>query len=105
VAQLMVVKRDNRRQPFNREKLRSSIQTACAKRPISSDTIERMVEQIEAELRSREGLEVASTVIGDHVVERLRAVDHVAYIRFASVYRSFADVSSFEDELRRLVTS
>lgn len=101
----MVVKKDDRRQPFNREKLRSSVQTACAKRPISSESIERLVEQIEAGLRSRDALEVPTSVIGDLVVEKLRLLDHVAYIRFASVYRAFADVSSFEDELRKLVTS
>ena len=99
----MIVKKDGRRQPFNREKLRSSIQTACTKRPISSETIERMVDQIESALRKRDGLEVPSSVVGDHVIERLRALYQVAYIRFASVYRAFADISSFEDELRKLI--
>jgi transcriptional repressor NrdR len=103
IATLMVVKKDGRRQPFDRAKLRSSIQTACAKRPISAETIERMVDQIEATLRSRDLLEVPSSVVGDLVVEKLRAIDHVAYIRFASVYRAFADISSFEDELRKLL--
>jgi transcriptional repressor NrdR len=103
IATLMVVKKDGRRQPFDRAKLRGSIQTACAKRPISAETIERTVDQIETALRSRDGLEVPSTVIGDLVVEKLRAVDQVAYIRFASVYRAFADISSFEDELRKLL--
>jgi transcriptional repressor NrdR len=103
VATLMVVKKDGRRQPFDRAKLRSSIQTACAKRPISAETIERLVDQIETTLRSRDALEVPSSVIGDQVVEKLRALDHVAYIRFASVYRAFADISSFEDELRKLL--
>ena len=88
-----------------RRKLRASIQTACTKRPISAETIERMVDQIEAALRTRDGLEVPSSVVGDHVIERLRALDQVAYIRFASVYRAFADVSSFEDELRKLPDS
>jgi transcriptional repressor NrdR len=102
-ANLMVVKKDGRRQLFDRAKLWGSIQTACAKRPISAETIERMVDQIEASLRSRDLLEVPSSVIGDLVVEKLRQVDHVAYIRFASVYRAFADISSFEDELRKLL--
>ena len=102
-ANLMVVKKDGRRQLFDRAKLWASIQTACAKRPISAETIERMVDQIEASLRSRDVLEVPSSVIGDLVVEKLRLVDHVAYIRFASVYRAFADISSFEDELRKLL--
>ncbi len=103
VATLMVVKKDGRRQPFDRAKLRSSIQTACAKRPISAETIERMVDQIDAALRSRDVLEVPSSIVGDLVVEKLRALDQVAYIRFASVYRAFADISSFEDELRKLL--
>ncbi len=103
MAALMVVKKDGRRQPFDRAKLRASIQTACTKRPISAETIERLVDGIEAELRSRDTLEVPSSVLGDVVVERLRSVDQVAYIRFASVYRQFADISSFEDELRKLL--
>ncbi|MDP8921677.1 MAG: transcriptional regulator NrdR [Chloroflexota bacterium] len=105
MAALMVVKKDGRRQPFDRAKLRASIQTACTKRPISAETIERLVDGIEAELRARDTLEVPSKVLGDVVVERLRSVDQVAYIRFASVYRQFADISSFEDELRRLLKS
>jgi transcriptional repressor NrdR len=105
MSALMIVKKDGRRQPFSREKLRASIQTACTKRPISAETIERMVDQIESALRKRDGLEVQSSVVGDHVIERLRKLDQVAYIRFASVYRAFADISSFEDELRNLVKS
>ncbi len=103
IANLMIVKKDGRRQPFDRSKLRGSIQTACTKRPISSETIERLVDQIETTLRSRDALEVPSSIVGDLVVEKLRALDHVAYIRFASVYRNFADISSFEDELRKLL--
>jgi transcriptional repressor NrdR len=99
----MVVKRDSRRQEFDREKLRRSIQVACTKRPISADTIDRMVEQVEAELRARDVSEVPSKVIGDLVMNKLRQLDQVAYIRFASVYRAFADISSFEDELRSLI--
>jgi transcriptional repressor NrdR len=99
---LMVVKSDRRRQEFDRDKLRRSLQLACTKRPISGETIDRMVEQIEAELRAREEAEVPSKVIGDLAMAKLRQLDQVAYIRFASVYRAFADVSSFEDELRQL---
>ena len=104
ISTLMIVKKDGRRQPFDRNKLRASIQTACTKRPISSETIERMVDQIESALRKADGLEVQSSVVGDHVIERLRGLDQVAYIRFASVYRAFADISSFEDELRTLTS-
>jgi len=103
MSALVIVKKDGRRQQFDRAKLRASIQTACAKRPISADTIERMIEQIEASLRRRDGLEVPSGILGDLVIDRLRALDQVAYIRFASVYRAFADISSFEDELRKLL--
>jgi len=100
---LMVVKSDQRRQEFDRDRLRRSLQLACTKRPISAETIERTVEQIEAELRARDVAEVPSSVIGDLAMEKLRQLDQVAYIRFASVYRAFADVSSFEDEVRRLI--
>ena len=98
----MVVKSDQRRQEWNSDKLRRSLQVACTKRPISAETIERTVEQIEADLRGRDTAEVSSSVIGDLAMEKLRKLDQVAYIRFASVYRAFADVSSFEDEVRHL---
>ena len=103
MSQLMLVKKDGRRQEFDREKLRASLQKACTKLPISSETIERIVEQVENDLRSRDAAEVPSSVVGDLVMEKLRALDKVAYIRFASVYRAFADVSSFEDELRKIM--
>jgi transcriptional repressor NrdR len=102
-SSLMVVKSDRRRQEWNPDKLRRSLQVACTKRPISAETIERTVEQIEAELRGRDTSEVPSSVIGDLAMEKLRQLDQVAYIRFASVYRAFADISSFEDEVRRLI--
>ena len=99
----MIVKSDQRRQEWNPDKLRRSLQVACTKRPISAETIERTVEQIESELRSRDSSEVPSSVVGDLAMEKLRQLDQVAYIRFASVYRAFADISSFEDEVRRLI--
>ena len=100
---LMLVKKDGRRQEFDRAKLRGSILKACAKRPISSGTIERLVDQVEAELRRRDALEVPSSAVGDLVMGKLRELDQVAYIRFASVYRAFADISSFEQELSKLL--
>jgi transcriptional repressor NrdR len=100
---LMVVKSDRRRQEFDRAKLRHGLQLACTKRPISSETIERVVDQIEAELRARDSAEVPSTVIGDLAMNKLRQLDQVAYVRFASVYRDFADISLFEEEVRALV--
>jgi transcriptional repressor NrdR len=102
MAALIVVKSDRRRQEFDPNKLRRSLQVACTKRPISAEIIERTVEQIEAELRARDAAEVPSSVIGDLAMEKLRQLDQVAYIRFASVYRAFADVASFEDEVKHL---
>ena len=103
MAALIVVKSDHRRQEFDRDKLRRSLQVACTKRPISAETIDRVVEQIEADLRARDQAEVPSSAIGDLAMAKLRQLDQVAYIRFASVNRSFADISSFEDELRQLI--
>lgn len=103
LSTLQVVKRDRRRQAFNREKLRVSVQVACTKRPVSAETIDRLVDQVESEVRKRDVAEIPSSAIGDLVIDKLRSVDQVAYIRFASVYRQFADISSFEEELRSLI--
>ena len=102
-ANLVLIKKDGRRQEFDSEKLHGSLRKACTKRPISAETIARIADQIESELRSRDVPELPSSVVGDLVMEKLRALDKVAYIRFASVYREFADISSFEDELRKLI--
>jgi hypothetical protein len=98
----MVSKQDGRREEFNREKLVGGIRKACAKRPIPSRTIEKMVEDIEAELQHLGQGEVPSNNIGEMVMDRLRKVDRVAYIRYASVYRAFQDIESFEREVRDL---
>ena len=103
MARLLIVKKDGRREEFNRAKLRAGIAKACAKRPVSAEEIERLLDEIEAELRRREGLEAPAAVLGELVMEKLRTLDKVAYIRFASVYRAFADVSSFEEEVRKLL--
>jgi transcriptional repressor NrdR len=99
---MMVSKRDSRREEFNREKLVSGIRKACAKRPITSRTIEKMVEDIEAELQHLGHGEVPSSAIGEMVMERLSDLDRVAYIRFASVYRDFQDIESFEQAVSDL---
>lgn len=99
------MKKDGRREQFDRNKLRTGIQKACEKRPISSETIEAIVEEVEAACRSRESLEVPSSFVGELVMEKLKALDKVAYIRFASVYRAFADLQSFEEELHTLLRS
>ena len=101
-APLMVSKQDNRREEFNREKLISGIRKACTKRPVASRTVEKMVEDIEAELQHLGNSEVSTTVLGTKVMERLRELDRVAYIRYASVYRAFQDIESFEEAVRDL---
>ena len=98
---LMLVKKDGRREEFDRAKLRAGLVKACAKRPVSAAAIERVVNEIEAELRRREAGEVSHAEVGEVVMEKLRQLDNVAYIRFASVYRAFADLSSFEEEIER----
>lgn len=100
---LVVVKKDGRRESFDRAKLRIGIQKACEKRPISSETIEVLLDQVESACHGREEMEVPSSVLGELVMEKLRALDKVAYIRFASVYRAFADLQSFEEELHALL--
>ena len=92
----VVTKRDNRREEFDREKLTAGIRKACAKRPVPAPAIERMVEEIEGEIQGLGQGEVATSVIGESVMERLKALDRVAYIRYASVYRDFQDIESFE---------
>ena len=99
---LMISKQDGRREEFNREKLVGGLRKACAKRPITSRTIEKMVEDIEVELHQLGQEEVASSNIGEMVMERLRKVDRVAYIRYASVYRDFQDIESFEQAVKDL---
>ncbi|MEM3690788.1 MAG: transcriptional regulator NrdR [Candidatus Micrarchaeia archaeon] len=99
---LVVIKKDGRREKFDRGKLLAGVQKACEKRPISQERIEKLVEEIERELRNMDSLEVESKVIGELVMKKLKKLDKVAYIRFASVYREFADIESFEKELRAL---
>ena len=99
---LMVAKRDNRREEYNRDKLISSILKACVKRPLPTGRIEKLVDEIEAELQQLGRAEIPSSHIGEMVMERLRTMDRVAYIRFASVYRDFADIESFKQEVEAL---
>ena len=100
---LMVVKRDGRREPFDREKLVRAIRAACHKRPVDLEQVNMMVEDIVDQLEARyEKQEIPSRAIGDACMQRLRAIDKVAYVRFASVYKEFRDVGEFMDELNRL---
>ena len=100
---LLVIKRDGRRETFDRQKLFDGIWRACAKRPIASEDIENMVGEIEAALYSLGQNEVPSRVVGEMVMDRLKGVDGVAYVRFASVYRSFADLETLKREVDQML--
>ena len=99
---LFVVKKDSRRENFTREKLKNGILKACEKRPISMEKIEQTVDSIEAELKAKKKKEIQSKEIGELIMRKLKKLDKVAYIRFASVYREFQDLSSFKEELSKL---
>jgi len=99
---LYVIKKDRRREPFQKEKVLNGIRKACEKRPIASYLIERLADDIEIELVSQGKDEVNSNAIGDMVMERLKALDHIAYIRFASVYRDFTDITRLKQEVDSL---
>ena len=102
VTTLQVVKKDSRREEFNREKLISGIKRACEKRPVSATDIEELVDRIESDL-TRQGPEVMSRQVGERVMEELQRLDEVAYVRFASVYRHFKDVNQFMEEIQGLM--
>jgi len=102
-APLMVIKRDGRRQEFSREKIKNGIIKACEKRPIGMDTIDALVDKIEREVQPSADKEIKSTDIGQLVMEKLYGLDEVAYVRFASVYRRFKDVSHFMKELKKFL--
>ena len=97
-----VVKKDGRREKFSREKLEAGIQRAFEKRPVSKEKIEKMINKIEDNLMGKKGREVSSTMIGELVMKKIKSLDNIAYIRFASVYRDFQDVKDFKKELRGL---
>ena len=99
---LMVSKRDGRREEFRREKMVSGLRLACAKRPVTARAIERIVDEIEAEFQQNGSGEVSSDVLGTAIMDRLRDLDRVAYIRFASVHRNFQEIESFEKAVRDL---
>ncbi len=100
---LMVIKKDGRREPFDRKKIVSGIIKACEKRPISMEKMEDIVTQIERLIQKKSDREVPSSRIGELVVEKLKALDDVAYVRFASVYRQFKDVNQFISELKGIL--
>ncbi|MDP2744751.1 MAG: transcriptional regulator NrdR [Dehalococcoidia bacterium] len=99
---LFVIKKDMRREEFNRTKLLTGIRKACEKRPLHAGAVDKLVDDIEAELHHLGKTEVTSSVIGDMVMEKLRKLDHIAYIRFASVYRDFSDLNMLKTEVDSL---
>ncbi len=103
--QPLVIKKDGRREPFDRLKLIAGVQKACEKRPVSSETIQRLADRVEARLQEGSEREVHTTVIGEWVMKELHDVDEVAYVRFASVYRSFKDINEFMAELQEILVS
>jgi len=100
---VIIIKKDGRREEFDREKVLRGIQKACEKRAISVNLIEEMVELIEQELRESNDREISSTVVGEKIILALKKIDDVAYVRFASVYREFTDVADFIRELKELL--
>ena len=104
-AALQVVKRDERREDFSREKLNASIRHSCAKRPLPTGAIDKLVEDVETEVVKLGRAEVPSSLIGELVMDRLKTLDRVSYIRFASVYRDFADIDNFREEIESLLAA
>ena len=100
---LVVIKRDGSRQTFDKSKLLNSMLKSCEKRSVSMSTLERIADEIEQSLQNKMEREVPSTEIGELVMEKLKGVDEVAYVRFASVYRQFKDISTFMNELNKLL--
>jgi len=100
-----VIKKDGRREDWNREKILRGLSKACEKRPVSVNRIEQLVDEIERSVGGLADTEVPATVIGEHVMSSLRKLDEVAYVRFASVYRSFKDIDEFINELSDLIKS
>ena len=99
---LYVIKKDGRREKFDKNKIRNGIQKAIEKRPVNHEKLEEIVDKIEEKIRRNGSEEISSKEIGEYVMDILKELDHVAYIRFASVYRRFTDVSSFEKEIKNL---
>ena len=100
---LIVIKKDNNREQYDRGKIEKGILQACYKRPVPAEVIRKTVEQIETEIFNREEKEIPSKVIGEIVMHKLKDLDEVAYVRFASVYREFKDVNTFMEELKSIL--
>lgn len=100
---IIVIKKDKSRESFDRNKLLNGLLRACEKRPVSIDTLERVVDEIEGNLQNSLDREVPSSLIGKYAMEKLKNIDEVAYVRFASVYREFKDIATFKEELDRMM--
>ena len=100
---VIVIKKGNIREQYNREKIEKGILASCHKRPVSIDTINQMIDEIETELFTSESREIPSNIIGEKIMEKLQKIDQVAYVRFASVYREFQDVDTFTHELQKII--
>ena len=99
----IVIKKDNNREQYDRSKIEAGVLRACHKRPVSVNQINQLVDEVETEIFNREEREIPSTVIGEIVMDKLRNLDSVAYVRFASVYREFKDVNTFLSELKKML--
>lgn len=100
---IIVIKKDKSRESFDRNKLLNGLLRACEKRPVSIDTLEHVVDEIEGSLQNSLDREVPSSLIGKYAMEKLKTIDEVAYVRFASVYREFKDIATFKEELDRMM--
>ncbi len=100
---LIIIKKDNNRETYDRSKLEGGVLRACHKRPVSANQITKLVEEVETEIFNMEEKEIPSAVIGELVMDKLKDLDAVAYVRFASVYREFKDVNTFMDELKKVL--
>ena len=101
-TQILVIKKDNTREVFDKNKILKGIVSSCVKRPVSKNDMENLVNEVEKEVYRKEVKEISSYEIGEMVLEKLKAIDEVAYVRFASVYRDFKEVSNFKTELNKL---
>lgn len=100
---LFIIKKDNNREQYDRHKLEDGVLRACHKRPVSAMQISKLIDEVETEIFNLEEKEIPSKIIGEKLMEKLKGIDHVAYIRFASVYREFKDVNTFMNELKKVL--
>ncbi len=100
---LIIIKKDNNRETYDRSKIEAGVLRACHKRPISANRINQLIDEVETEIFNREEKEIPSQVIGELVMNKLKDLEAVAYVRFASVYREFKDINTFMDELKKVL--